>query len=330
MIVLLYIIENIVYIRKITLLCFDGKILKKNMGKEREMDTNVLKTFIAVCEYSGFSAAAKELGYTQSTVSSQIKQLEKELDVRLFDRYYHKINLTEKGVLVLQQARNILKAQAKMLDSLNSAESIEGEIRLSMSSSVCSRYFKNDFLRFHHQYPEIKVEITENGTEQMFDKLRKNETDLVFTLDRHIYDSDFIICAEQEEQVHFIAAADNPVAGCSWKLSEISQNEFVLTEQAMSYRKILNETLASQSLEIRPVLEIGNPIQICELVKNSSLLSFLPDFISEKYVKDGQIKRLDVAGCPVTVWTQLLLHKNKWRSPAINAFIEFYKEVMQR
>ena len=136
--------------------------------------------------------------------------------------------------------------------------------------------------------------------------------------------------AEQEEQVHFIAAADNPVADCSWKLSEISQNEFVLTEQAMSYRKILNETLASQSLEIRPVLEIGNPLQICELVKNSSLLSFLPDFISEKYVKDGQIKRLDVAGCPVTVWTQLLLHKNKWRSPAINVFIEFYKEVMQR
>ena len=326
----MYIIENIVYIRKNNASALRWENIEKNMGKEREMDTNVLKTFIAVCEYSGFSAAAKELGYTQSTVSSQIKQLEKELDVRLFDRYYHKINLTEKGVLVLQQARNILNAQAKMLDSLNSAESIEGEIRLSMSSSVCSRYFKNDFLRFHHQYPEIKVEITENGTEQMFDKLRKNETDLVFTLDRHIYDSDFIICAEQEEQVHFIAAADNPVTDCSWKLSEISQNEFVLTEQAMSYRKILNETLASQSLEIRPVLEIGNPIQICELVKNSSLLSFLPDFISEKYVNDGQIKRLDVAGCPVTVWTQLLLHKNKWRSPAMNVFIEFYKGVMQR
>ena len=294
------------------------------------MDTNVLKTFVAVCEYSGFSAAAEKLGYTQSTVSSQIKQLESELNTVLFDRFYHRISLTSDGITVLQHAREILESHEKMLEDLRTPETIEGNIRLAMSSSVCNRFFKDDFLEFRKHFPNIHLVVVESGTEQMFDKLRKNETDLVFTLDRHIYDSDFIICAEQEEQVHFIAAADNPVAGCSWKLSEISQNEFVLTEQAMSYRKILNETLASQSLEIRPVLEIGNPLQICELVKNSSLLSFLPDFISEKYVKDGQIKRLDVAGCPVTVWTQLLLHKNKWRSPAINVFIEFYKEVMLR
>ncbi|MFQ9126408.1 MAG: LysR family transcriptional regulator [Butyricicoccaceae bacterium] len=51
------------------------------------MDLNVLRTFVAVCEYSGFSAAGERLGYTQSTVSSQIRQLEKELNVALFDRF---------------------------------------------------------------------------------------------------------------------------------------------------------------------------------------------------------------------------------------------------
>ena len=50
------------------------------------MDINILKTFVAVCEHSGFSAAAEKLGYTQSTVSSQIKMLEKELQTVLFDR----------------------------------------------------------------------------------------------------------------------------------------------------------------------------------------------------------------------------------------------------
>lgn len=294
------------------------------------MDTNVLKTFIAVCEHSGFSAAAKALGYTQSTVSTQIKQLEKELQVTLFERYYHKISLTENGILVLKQARNILNEQDKMLSSINSGKRIEGEIRLAMSSSICNRYFKKDFLCFHRKYPGIQVKITECDTKQMFDMLCKNEADMVFTLDRHIYDSDFVICAEQEEKVHFIASTDNAALKRKWTLNELCENEFVLTERRMSYRAILNETLASKSLEIRPVLEIGNPIQICELVKNSNLLSFLPDFITEEYVRNAQIKRLTVEDSLTTVWTQLLIHKNKWCSPAIHAFTEFYKEVMQK
>lgn len=109
------------------------------------MDTNVLKTFVAVCEYSGFSAAADKLGYTQSTVSSQIKQLENELDTVLFDRFYHRINLTEDGLIVLQHARNILESHEKMLEELKTPEIIKGNIRLAMSSSVCNRYFKDDF-----------------------------------------------------------------------------------------------------------------------------------------------------------------------------------------
>ena len=90
------------------------------------MDTNVLKTFISVCEYSGFSAAAKKLGYTQSTVSSQIRQLERELDTVLFDRFYHKIVLTEDGVTALKYARNILESQKKMIEEIKQPERIEG------------------------------------------------------------------------------------------------------------------------------------------------------------------------------------------------------------
>ena len=50
--------------------------------------------------------------------------------------------------------------------------------------------------------------------------------------------------------------------------------------------------------------------------------------ITEEYVKSGQLSRLNVTDCPVKVWTQLLIHKNKWRSAALNAFIDFYKEVI--
>ena len=154
------------------------------------MDIHVLKTFIAVCEYSGFSAAAKKLGYTQSTVSSQIRQLEKELNVSLFDRFYHKIKLTSDGAIVLRYARDMVESNEKMLSEIRRTEHIAGTIRLSMSSSVCNRYFKDDFLQFRERFPGIHLIVSESGTEEMFHMLQKNETDLVFTLDSHIYDSE--------------------------------------------------------------------------------------------------------------------------------------------
>lgn len=295
------------------------------------MDTNVLKTFVAVCEYSGFSAAAEKLGYTQSTVSSQIKQLENELNTVLFDRFYHRISLTSDGTIVLQHARDILESQEKMMENLRTPEVVEGNIRLAMSSSVCNRFFKDDFLEFRKQFPNIHLVVLESGTEQMFDMLRKNEVDLIFTLDSHIYDSEFIICAEHEEKVHFFASADNPlVKENKISLKEICCEDFVLTESNMSYRKLLNNELSSKSLEIRPVLEIGNPLQICSLIRNSKMISFLPDFITEDYYSSEQIKHLSVADCNISVWTQLLIHKNKWKSPALNAFIDFYREVIGR
>lgn len=294
------------------------------------MDTNVLRTFIAVCEYSGFSSAAQRLGYTQSTVSSQIKQLEKELDVILFDRFYHKIELTSDGEKVLRYARDILGSYEKLLSDIRQPEKVEGTIRLAMSSSVCNRYFKEDFLEFRRRFPDIHLIVSENTTENMFDMLQKNETDLVFTLDSHIYNSEYIICAEREERVHFVASADNPVCEHGDLSLEglCACEDFVLTESNMSYRKLLNQELAARYIELSPVIEIGNPLQICELVKNSRLISFLPDFITQDFVQSGEIKTLDISGCATKVWTQLFIHKNKWRSPALNACIDFYKSIM--
>lgn len=291
------------------------------------MDLNVLRTFVAVCEYSGFSAAGEKLGYTQSTVSSQIKQLEKELGATLFDRFYHRIVLTQEGSRVLRYARDVLSAQEKLMNDLHHAENVTGELHLAMSSSVCARYFDDDFIDFQRRFPEVRLTITEADTERMFSMLRKNEADLVFTLDTHIYDPEFEICAEQEEQVHFVASASNPLTAAeSLRLCDIVHEPFVLTEKGMSYRRILDERLASRSAAITPLIEVGNPTQLCSLAEKSEMLAFLPDFITRSFVETGRLRYLPVTDCEVSVWTQLLIHKNKWRSPALQALIDFYRE----
>ena len=294
------------------------------------MDINVLKTFIAVCEHSGFSAAAEKLGYTQSTVSSQIHQLEKELNTVLFDRFYHRIALTSDGETVLRFARSVVEAEEKLMLELSKQERLDGTIRLAMSSSLCNRYFKNDFLRFKERYPGINLIVTEGGTGRMFDMLQKNEVDLVFTLDRHVYEEDYIICAEREEQVHFVAAADHPIhKKTGLRLKDIYNEEFILTEKNMSYRRLLDRELAGQSLAIHPALEIGSPFQICDIAKDSNYIAFLPDFVTEDYIKSGELKVVEIIDCNIKVWTQILIHKNKWRSRVLSAFIDFYRDLTQ-
>ena len=56
------------------------------------------------------------------------------------------------------------------------------------------------------------------------------------------------------------------------------------------------------------------------------MLAFLPDFITRSFVESGRLRYLPVTDCEVSVWTQLLIHKNKWRSPALQALIDFYRE----
>lgn len=290
------------------------------------MDLNVLRTFVAVCEYAGFSAAGERLGYTQSTVSSQIRQLEKELGVRLFDRLYHRTELTEDGRLALSFAREVLTSHDRLHAALHRPDEVRGQVRLAMPSSVCAQYFGAAFLEFRRKYPAVRVTITEAGTTQMFDMLRKNEADLVITLDSHIYDPEFCICAEREEAVHFVVAAGNPV-GSDGALTaqELLSAPFAATEKGMSYGRLLDEQLAARSMALTPVLELGNSAQLCSLVADSDLVAFLPDYVTREAVAAGRLKHLDVRGLDVTVWTQLLVHKNKWRTAALDSFISFYR-----
>lgn len=77
------------------------------------MDFKNLKSFIVVAETGNFTRAANILGYSQSTVSFQIKQLETGLNCKLFDRINHKIELTSKGYEVLKFAYEVTNLESK-------------------------------------------------------------------------------------------------------------------------------------------------------------------------------------------------------------------------
>ena len=291
------------------------------------MDIKNLTTFIQVAELRSFSRAADKLGYAQSTVSFQIRQLETELGVPLFERINHTVTLTDHGSRLLQSAHKIDELLQNFLHETKPAQEIQGHVRLAMADSLCNEIIRPMFPKLHQQYPGITLECMTGGTPDLFRLLNHNETDLVYTLDSHVHDTNYVMLQEFRIQTHFVCAAQHPFANRDTvALEELVHTPFLSTEKGMSYRRLLDEQLSAVSQEVQPVFVSSNTDLICNLVKQNAGIALLPDYATRPFVQEGSLCYFTVPDIQVNIWAQLLHHRNKWVSEPMRIVIELLRQ----
>ena len=290
------------------------------------MELRNLITFIHVAELGSFTKAADQLGYSQSTISFQIKQLEDELDCLLFERINHTITLTERGRELVTYAHKVRALTDDFRESLVKEEDICGHIHIVTPDSVCEDMIHSRYIDFHNKYPGISIKFTTADTADMFDMLDHNEADAIITLDSHSYRKDYIIAKEEPLSMHFVTSPKSKFAGKrKLKMKDIINEPFVLTEYGQGYRRVFDKELAKKSLDITPVLEIGRTDIITNLLTKSDMISYLPDFVTAKAIEAGELCYLDVCDMEMDIWKQLIYHKNKWMSKTLKTVIEYIK-----
>lgn len=291
------------------------------------MELRNLITFTLVAELGSFTKAAEQLGYSQSTVSFQIKQLEDELNCLLFERINHTITLTERGHELVSYAHQVRALTDEFKESISSGEDLSGHIHIVTPDSVCEDMIKSHYIDFHNKYPAISIKLTAADTTVMFDMLDRNEADIIITLDSHSYNKDYIIAKEEPLSMHFVASSRSPFAGKKGlSIKDIINEPFILTEFGQGYRRVFDKELAKKSLEIMPVLEIGRTDIITSVVAGSNMISFLPDFVTRPLIEAGELCYLDINDMNIDIWKQLIYHKNKWISKSLKTFIEYIKK----
>ena len=280
-----------------------------------------------VAELNSFTRAGQKLGFSQSTVSFQIKQLERELGTQLFERINHTVVLTEKGRDVLKFAHQISKMTQELDKRLQNEEEVSGNVRIAMADSLCDNMLQEGFGEFRDRYPGISLKIITAGTEEMFRLLNQNEADAVLTLDNHIFHAEYVIAREERAGVHFVADSENPLCEREELFPEdLAGQPFLLTEKGMSYRRLMDEKFAELSMEILPVLEIGSAGLICSLVEQGAGISFLPDYVTEEKVRAGRLRYLPVKNFEIEIWKQLLYHRDKWVTPQLESALAYLSE----
>lgn len=142
------------------------------------MTLTQLEYILAVYKNQHFGKAAKACFVTQPTLSMQIQKLEEELEVTIFDRGKSPIEPTPEGQNILNQAQIILREQKKLLSMIEESKAeISGEFKLAVIPTLSAYIIPLFIHEFKKSYPKVKLQITENKTEEIIDLLKSDDID---------------------------------------------------------------------------------------------------------------------------------------------------------
>jgi len=142
------------------------------------MELRHLRYFVAVAEELSFRRAAEKLHIAQPPLSAQIKSLEQQLRVRLFERTTRSVHLTHAGTVFLEEARAVLAASAQAEQRARDAEhGLAGTLRVGMITPAANTWLAAILRRFRQQFPGVQLSLFELTSTEQLRRLRSSELD---------------------------------------------------------------------------------------------------------------------------------------------------------
>ncbi|MDD2971851.1 MAG: LysR family transcriptional regulator [Lachnospiraceae bacterium] len=292
------------------------------------MDLKHLNAFLVVSHTRNFTRAAEYLNYAQSNVTTQIQQLEEELDVKLFDRIGKGICLTPEGERLIPYAKKMLSLSDEIKHLyLNTKDS--GRIVIGASESLSIYKLPQILNQYKKEFPDVDIFIKVVGTPDFIPALANNEIDIALAIEPLMQDKSISCVFRKREPVCLFALPSHPLAAQKdIRPTDLMDMPLILTGPDCCYRKLFERNLLAHNIQPKIILATGS----VPVIKMSTLAGLgacvIPALVVQKELENKELVRLDYdIDCPV--YAQLLHHKDKWISPSLQAFIEITTQYYQ-
>lgn len=290
------------------------------------MELRQIKYYIKAAELLNFTEAAKQLYITQSTLSQQIKQLEEEMNVTLFDRIGKRVYLTEAGSEFLPYAKQTIKDTEMGMQRLLDLQDIrKGTLKIGITYSL-SFGLASILLRFMREYPNIKIEVKYNTALELLEMLKSRDLDLVFSLKMRV----------QEELVEMSDLYEAPLCAIVHQrhvlaprkeisIKELSQYSLVLPSKGLSARSALDEILKMHNSQLDPHLEMNDVNILLQLVESSIFTTILSQ---TTIIGKKELVAIPIAEQKNMMTASVLTLKGAYQKASAVAFLNYFKEEL--
>ncbi len=281
-----------------------------------------LSTFLKITELNSFSAAADSLGYAQSTVTTQIKQLEDELGCVLFERLGKTILMTPSGERLIPYAEKMLQLERNIRLDVSDEENPVGVLKLGVSESLCINRFPHILMEYKKNYPGTEIRIQFVTHENIPELLQKGELDMVYTLNPLIDDERVAILHKKPESLGFYASPDHPMTGKTIHEEDLRDVPLLLTGHNCNFRHMLVSDLEKNGIVPKIVLETSSKEILKQFAMGGFGVAFIPDMSAEAEKRDGKLRHLNWKGTDFPIYSQVVIHKDKHRNKAISGLVD--------
>lgn len=290
-----------------------------------------MSVFCAVCEEMSMTKAAGRLYMTQPAVSRMISELEKHYNVRLFDRIDRQIYLTAAGKQLWKDSKNVLLSM-EQLESRLQSQAVSPVLKVGCSLGIGITYIQNYLDRYYAAYPDTLVQITENHSSFIEEKVAVNELDLgviegIVHLDTLVstpfHKDDLVaVCAHIHPLSRY--AISSPPGSLS--LKQLNDAGLSLPENGTGTREHLNREAAKNGIKLTPVWSTINYSHIFQQVLKGKTVTVLSRHLLQDMLEKGDLVELNTDFHIERIF-HIIRHKYKYLADNGQYFAELWQEM---
>lgn len=293
------------------------------------MKTQCLVTFKTILETGSFQKAADELGYTQSTITFQIKQLEEELSLKLFEKIGRRMELTQAGKDIMPYVDMILQGTEQISNYGKSLSEISGSLKLAIPDSILI-YNMQPFIRaFAHEAPNVQLVINSIQSGEINQSVVDGISDIGINCEKESY-PDTIIHKKLGNYKAVLVASP---------FADRNLLDFITPHQRKPFSLICNEPDGYYQLDMDKyltekdiVLNAPMKVQSIEAVKRCVMdnlgIAVVPTYSIEEELKNGSLMPIKTELDEKKYDSFYIYHKNKWISPQMELALKMLKEYL--
>lgn len=293
------------------------------------MELRQLLIFRTAAQTLNFTQTASMLGYVQSNITAQIKSLEEEFGVPLFDRLGRQVVLTDAGKRLLNYADELLDMAEEAHNVVSNNRSMEGEVIFSAPETVCVYRLPGMLRAYRDAFPAVKLRFESMPSEEHLEAVRAGQLDVAIVIvEEDIQAKSLAFQTLLQEPLMMVAAPDHPLVGEPACVPlDLDGMTFLVTEKTCNYRRTFERHLLAEGIYPSQEIEFHSVEAIKQCAIAGLGIAILPHIVVKESLMRGDLVALDVLDLP-PIQTVMLWHRDKWLSPPAEAFLDMARKMI--